>query len=153
MSTVAAPAGTRWFGGTRVRILVAEETYSLVESEAPQGDMPPLHVHVDHDEVFYVQAGRLSLHLPGGSVDLGAGEAAFAPRGVPHVYRVESEQARWLAATTSGGFAAFVAETSVPAEAGGYAPDGVLPAPEELVAAAARHGIEVLGPPGATPAA
>jgi hypothetical protein len=31
------------------------------------------------------------------------------------------------------------------------APEGVLPAPPELVAAGARHGIEVLGPPGMLP--
>ena len=59
----------------RVRILVAEESYSLVESEAPHASMPPLHVHHGHDEVFYVLGGRLSVHLPGTSVELAAAGA------------------------------------------------------------------------------
>ncbi|HET7046449.1 MAG TPA: cupin domain-containing protein [Gaiellaceae bacterium] len=152
MSTLAPATETRWFTGTRCRILVGEESHSLVEMQAAHGDMPPLHVHHGHDEIFYVLAGRMSVHLPGRRLELGPGEAAFAPREVPHVYRVDSEEgARWLAATTSGEFAAFVEETSLPADGDGYAPEGVLPAPPELVAAGARHGIEVLGPPGMLP--
>lgn len=143
---------TRWFTQCRVRTLVHEDTYSLLEMESPHGDMPPLHVHADDDEVFYVQSGRLSVHLPGRSVEIGPGEAAFGPRGVPHTYRVESEEgACVLVASTSGAFASFVEETSVPATGEGYAPEGVLPEPPELVAAGARHGIEILGPPGTLP--
>ena len=142
----------RWFTNTRCRILVSEDTYSLLEAQAPEGDMPPLHVHADHDEIFYVQSGRMTLHLPGSRIEVGPGEAAFGPRGVPHTYRVDSaEGARWLVATTSGDFAAFVAETSVPATADGYATEGVVPGPPELTAAGARHGIEILGPPGMLP--
>ncbi|MBV8256588.1 MAG: cupin domain-containing protein [Actinobacteria bacterium] len=138
----------RWFNDTRIRI----HSPSLVESEARQGNMPPLHVH-DEDETFYVLEGRLSLHLPGESVEIGPGESAFGPRGIPHTYRVESaEDARWLVTTSDGEFAAFVAETSSPAENGGYAPVEAMPAPEALAAAGARHGIVILGPPGALPA-
>jgi len=149
----AAPKGeTVWFTTSRARILIGETTYSLVEEEAEQGDMPPLHVHHGHDEVFYVMSGLLSIHLPGSRIDLGAGQAAFAPREIPHTYRVESEEgARWLVATTSGAFAAFVAEMSVAAEDDGYAPAEVLPDPADLAAASARAGIEVLGTPGTFP--
>jgi hypothetical protein len=114
--------------------------------------MPPLHVHRDHDEVFYVLSGRVSLHLPDSRIDLDAGEAAFGPRGVPHTYRVESEEgARWLVSTNSGQFASFVAEVSMPAENHGYAPETAFPTPEALAAAADRAGIDVLGPPGTLP--
>jgi mannose-6-phosphate isomerase-like protein (cupin superfamily) len=152
MQVVAPEAETVWFTTTRARILVCEDSYSLLEEEARHGDMPPLHVHHGHDEVFYVLSGRLSIHLPGSRIDLGAGQAAFAPREIPHTYRVESEEgARWLVATTSGAFAAFVAEVAVPAEDDGYAAPEVLPAPADLAAASACAGIEVLGPPGALP--
>jgi quercetin dioxygenase-like cupin family protein len=152
MNTVAPTAEARWFTDTRVRILVAEASFSLVESQARPGSMPPLHVHHGHDEIFYVLEGRLSLHLPGTTLELGPGESAFAPRGLPHTYRVESDHdARVLVSTTSGDFAAFVGELSAPADGDGYAPEGVLPGPPELVAAGARHGIEVLGPPGTLP--
>ena len=143
---------TLWFITSRVRILVSEETYSLVEEEARQGDMPPLHLHRGHDEVVYVLRGRLSFPMPGSRLDLGPGEAAFAPRDVPHTYRVESEEgARWTVSTNSGHFAAFVGEVSVPAEGDGFAPDEAIPAPEVVAAAAARADVELLGPPGTLP--
>ena len=114
--------------------------------------MPPLHVQHDHDEVFYLMSGHVSIHLPGSRIDLGSGRAAFAPRGVPHTYRLESEEgARWLVATTSGAFADFVAEVAVPAEDDGYAPAALIPARQDLAAAAARAGIDLLGPPGTFP--
>jgi hypothetical protein len=54
-----------------MRILVAAETCSVVEAAAEQGNMPPLHVHYHEDEVFYVLRGRLTLHLPGTTVEVG----------------------------------------------------------------------------------
>ena len=149
--TTTTVTETRWFTDTRMRILVGEPSYSLIEAEAERGNMPPLHVHHAEDEIFYVLEGRLTLLTAERTTELDAGESAFAPRGVAHVYRVESERARWLVATTSGGFAAFVAETSTPAHTDGYAPPELMPSPDVLGAAAARQGIEILGPPGTTP--
>ena len=80
-----------WFIANKARVHVECEAFDLVEVEGRQGDMPPLHVHHEHDETFVVLEGRLSLHLPGSSVELGPGESFFAPRGIPHVYRVESD--------------------------------------------------------------
>jgi quercetin dioxygenase-like cupin family protein len=149
MATIAGPE-VRWFTGARMQILLCEETATLIRSEEAAGGMPPLHVHHDHDELFYVVEGRLSLFLPEATVELGPGEAAFAPRGVPHTYRVE-EDAVTLVTTTSGAFGSFVREMSVPAADDGFAPPGALPGPAELTECAARHGIEILGPPGALP--
>jgi mannose-6-phosphate isomerase-like protein (cupin superfamily) len=142
---------TRWFTDTRMRIHVSEPSCSLVEAEAARGNMPPLHVHHEDDETFFVLEGTLSLVTRDGAIELGAGEAGFAPRGVPHTYRVETEQARWVVSTTTGGFASFVHEMSVPAERDGFAPIELMPSPEALGEAAARRGIELLGPPGALP--
>jgi quercetin dioxygenase-like cupin family protein len=143
--------GARWFTDTRMRILVSEERQSLIEVKAEHCNMPPLHVHRKEDETFYVLEGRLTIMVGADWIQIGAGEAAFAPRGIPHVYRVDSERARWLAATTSGGFAAFIDELSTPADTDGYAPAELMPSPEALGAAASRHALEILGPPGATP--
>lgn len=142
---------TRWFTDTRMRILVSEPTSSVVEAEALRGNMPPLHVHHGDDETFYVLEGTLSLITAEQTTELGPGEAAFAPRGVPHVYRVESERARWLVATTDDGFATFVEAASVPAEHDGFAPPELMPSPEQLGALAAERRIELLGPPGMLP--
>src|SRR5262245_24066010 len=120
-----------------------------VAVEGRRGDMPPLHLHHETDEAFIVLDGRISLHLPGRSVELGAGETFLAPHGIPHVYRVESERARWLAVGSPAGFADFVREASDEPDGDGF-PDRE-PDLARIAEAAARHGIELLGPPGAMP--
>ena len=72
---------------------------------------------------------------------LGGGEFFLAPRGVPHTYRVGDTPGRYLVLSRPGGFEAFVADVA--------ALDDVSPA--TLAATAARHDIEILGPPGAMP--
>jgi quercetin dioxygenase-like cupin family protein/CheY-like chemotaxis protein len=128
------------------------DSYGVVELTGAPGDMPPLHVHPHDDEGFYVLEGAMRLHIgPDRVVRIAAGEFALAPRGVPHVYVVESERpARWLA-ITNGGFDRFVEEVSVAASAPELPPEPHVPPADELLAAAARHGIEILGPPGTLP--
>jgi len=139
--TAAAPAELD-FLGARVRILEGDERLGLVDMiEVPAGDMSPLHVHHAHDEGFYVLSGELTLHVPGRAVTLGPGEFFLAPRGIPHAYRVGDAPARWLVTSTPAGFERFVAEVAA----------GRVTDPAELAAVAARHEIEILGPPGLLP--
>jgi mannose-6-phosphate isomerase-like protein (cupin superfamily) len=42
------------------------------------------HSHPDTDDFFLVLSGRLTIELPGGSVELGPGELFVVPRGVEH---------------------------------------------------------------------
>lgn len=142
-----------WFLGTTVRFLASCEDgtdgLSLIESLAARGDSPPLHVHRTEDELFHVLEGELRLRVGEADLRLTAGEAAVAPRGVPHTYRVESPQARWLVTTAGGDFERFVRALSRPAEADGLPPQAP-PSPEEvdrLVTVAARHRIMIVGPP------
>jgi hypothetical protein len=99
-----------------------------------------------------VLEGELRLFVAGEQIVLGPGQAAFAPRDVPHTYRVESEQARWLVITTPAGFDAFVREVAEPAPADELPPAGRAVDPAVLGQAAAKAGIEILGPPGTLPA-
>jgi quercetin dioxygenase-like cupin family protein len=66
---------------------------SVLESLAPHGDSPPLHIHHTEDEVFHVIAGELRFQLDDQDVRLAPGETLLAPKGVPHTYRVESHRA------------------------------------------------------------
>ena len=150
-STSTAPL---WFLDTRVTPHVPRaagaDRISVLESLAREGDGPPLHVHHDEDEVFFVLEGRLRLRVGDEERELGAGEGALGPRGVPHTYRVESEQARWLVITAAAPFENFVRAMSRPAEAPGLPPAAGAPdetARAALTAAAAAHGIELVGPP------
>ncbi len=126
--------------------------YSLSETWAARGNMPPLHVHHRNDEAFYVLEGELRLFLGDEETVLAEGEAALAPRGVPHSYRVESERGRWLAVNSPAGFEKFVLAVSEPAPAAELPPAGRPLDPVRLAEAAAAQGIEILGPPGVLPA-
>jgi mannose-6-phosphate isomerase-like protein (cupin superfamily) len=142
-----------WFIDNLAHVHVDEETsggqFALVELRGARGDMPPLHVHHREDETFYVIEGEVSMFVADDQRILGSGQAALAPRDVPHTYRVESEEARWLVLTTPGGFASFVREVAEPAPAEELPPAGRQD-PDALVRAAAKIGIQALGPPGST---
>ena len=127
------------------------EAFDLVEVNGPHGDMPPLHVHHVDDETFMVLEGEVSLHTAGGSVTAGPGGIIYAPRGVPHVYRVESEIARWRVFSSPPAFPEFLLETSEPAPAAELPTGPPSISPERLTEIAARYGIEILGPPGTMP--
>jgi quercetin dioxygenase-like cupin family protein len=109
--------------------------------EPTPGGMPPLHVHHTHDEGFYILEGTVTLFMPGREIALAPGDFAFAPRGIPHTYRVGDQPARWLVTSTPAGFEQFVAQV---------AGEGIAD-PAALAAVAAEHGIEILGPPGMLP--
>jgi quercetin dioxygenase-like cupin family protein len=144
-----------WFIDGLVHILVSgEETegqYSLLENHVPQGDMPPLHVHHEEDEVFHVLEGEATLFLPGQEIRLAAGETFRAPRGIPHTYRVESPTARLLVFCSPARFDGFVRAVSEPASAEELPPRGRPIDPDSFAVTAAEYGIELLGPPGALP--
>ena len=162
-AAVAATAGhagaPRWFLRDLVTIHVrGEQTdrrVGMVEITMPPHDEPPLHVHPEQDEGFYVLDGELSLYLAGGEERLvRAGEFFLAPRGVPHSYRAGDTGARALVQSSPAGFEAFVERTSRPAAAPVLPPPAAPPTAEQaaqLAAIAAEHGIEILGPPGARP--
>jgi len=135
----------------RVRHDQGEDGISVLESLAPHGVSPPLHVHQTEDEIFHVLEGQLRVRAGDTEVRIGAGETLLGPKGVPHTYRVEShEGARWLVITRRGDFERFVHALSRPAERS-EPPTPQAPAmPEqakELAAAAREHGIEIVGPP------
>ena len=144
-----------WFLNTLVTVRTSHDEghdgISVLESRGPYGDSPPLHVHHTEDEAFYVLDGELRIQAGDAEFRIGSGEAALAPTGVPHTYRVESAAgARWLIVTTHGDFERFVRALSRPAERPDLpAPEGP-PTPEQaeaLAAAAREHGIELVGPP------
>ncbi len=146
MTTQLKPQTEVNFLGARARVLASgDETggaFGLVEMiEVPARDMPPLHIHHNEDEGFYLVNGSLSLFMPDRQVDLEPGDFVLAPRGVPHVYRVGDTPARMLVTSTPSGFERFVTEVAEFGE----------PTPEAVTEIGARHDIEILGPPGTLP--
>jgi quercetin dioxygenase-like cupin family protein len=138
MTTISKPTELN-FLGAKARILASGETLGLVHMDMPAGEMPPLHVHRNDDEGFYVLGGDLTLFLPGDAITLRPGDFFLAPRGIPHAYEVGPDGARVLVSSAPSGFERFVAAVADL--------DAVDPA--TLTAVAAGYGIEILGPPRA----
>lgn len=116
----------------------------------PYGDAPPLHVHHREDEVFHILEGEMRFRVGDRERVAHAGETIFAPKGVPHAYRVESALgARCLTITRGADFETMVKSASRPAERADL-PEAAAPTPDMidmLVRLCAENRIDILGPP------
>ena len=117
--------------------------YGLVEHPLiPPGFASPYHVHHREDEAFYVIEGELAVILNGQWKRFGPGAYVFGPRGIPHGFKIVGESpARILILCAPGGFENFVLELAQPLDDPPAPPDM-----QKLIAAAARAGIDILGP-------
>ena len=78
--------------------------FALIEAEGGPGAEPPMHVHENEDELFYVMEGQLKVFCGDRIRVLNAGESGFLPRRIPHTFEVLSKtsavpglhNARWL---------------------------------------------------------
>lgn len=57
-----------WFMGTRIRVRLShrdgKDGILILEQTALRGDSPPLHLHVDEDEVFHLLEGEVRFSTP-----------------------------------------------------------------------------------------
>jgi quercetin dioxygenase-like cupin family protein len=72
---------------TKLRALQTGGRLGLVHATVPPGEGPPPHVHVEHDELFYVLAGELEFLDGQRTFRGGPGDAVFLPRGHRHRFR------------------------------------------------------------------
>jgi quercetin dioxygenase-like cupin family protein len=143
-----------WFIANLAEVLVDREDFSLVRMHAPAGDQPPLHVHEQEDEGFYVLEGSLTLWVGDADpVRLVPGEFALAPHGIPHTYRVGDSRGLFLVTSTPGTFVSFLREAGRPATRPELPTLDGPPDTERLARVAGDHGITLLGPPGTLPSA
>ena len=97
---------------------------------------PPLHLHFDQDEMFFVLEGQFRFQVGDSFHELGPGDFLFGSRRVPHAFVNLSETGRLMVAfQPAGTMEAFFA--------GGWRD----PTTEEFRQASREHGMEVLGPP------
>ena len=126
-----------------------------VRSTDKRGAAPPLHIHHDADETWYVIDGRLTVFVGDERIEAGPGDFVFGPMGVPHAFLVTSERAETLItfspAGTKGrmgyGVDGFFRETAVAATPGQAPPAPTEPDPEEFARLMMQYGIETVGPP------
>jgi mannose-6-phosphate isomerase-like protein (cupin superfamily) len=112
--------------------------FSLLEAEEPPGFGPPLHVHHDAAEAFYVLAGEYVIFLEDREVTCPRGSFVFIPAGMRHGFRVGDVPSRKLNFYFPAAMIGYFDELSA-AIARGDADDA-------LAAIASRHAMEIVGP-------
>lgn len=121
-----------------------------------RGAAPPLHIHHDADETWYVIDGALVVFVGDERIGAGPGDFVFGPMGVPHTFLVTSERAEFLVsfspAGTRGasgyGVDGFFREVAVTVANASSPPEPTAPAdPEDFARRMAEYGIELVGPP------
>ncbi len=144
-----------WFLDTLINIRVSgndnSDGISVLEHRAYQNDSPPLHIHQNEDEVFYVLDGEFLFLIKDQKHHLKAGDILTAPKAIPHTYKIESSAGgRWITITNGGDFERFVKATGRPADKIELPERQKSPSKEavkELTRKAAEFHIEIVGPP------
>ena len=117
---------------------------AIQELAHPQGvPGPPLHIHLNTEEAFYVLAGQLRVRVGEHEHTLGAGGFILVPQGLAHTFATAGhEPARFLTIHSPAGFEQFSidvadAERQLGHELG----------PAELTPLASRQDWQIAGPP------
>ena len=121
--------------------------FSQIETDDPRGSGPPLHLHHNEDETFYVLEGEVTVLVGEERIDLEVGDYLFGPRGIAHAYVVRSERARMLVTASPSGVEELFVSLGAPVTDAEPPTDAVMPPLDELVRLFAGYGCEILGPP------
>lgn len=111
--------------------------FSLLEAAEPPGFGPPVHIHHDAAEAFYVIEGEYIIFLPSGEVRCPAGAFVFIPPGIEHGFRVGDVPSRKLNFYAPAAMIGYFDEM---AAASGSLND------DDLSRLAAKYSMEVTGP-------
>jgi mannose-6-phosphate isomerase-like protein (cupin superfamily) len=146
----SADAPAWWFLDTLVvehRRATGMETVVL-EMTLPVGSAPPLHVHDDLDDTWYILEGEMVVRCGDDESVVGAGHWVSMPRGIPHTFRVVGDrEARILLVHDNASFRDFIHEVSTPAKAHAVPTQPHFPPMDELARLAALHDLRPMGPP------
>jgi mannose-6-phosphate isomerase-like protein (cupin superfamily) len=113
--------------------------FALLEAEEPPGFGPPLHIHHDAAEAFYVLEGEYLMFMDDREVACPAGSFIFIPAGMRHGFEVGAAPSRKLNFYFPAAMVGYFDELST-AIRGDEADEGVL---DEI---ARRHSMEIVGP-------
>ncbi|GAA2025298.1 hypothetical protein GCM10009839_24160 [Catenulispora yoronensis] len=151
MSFVTDSSQPFWFLGGQSRVLIPGQatagSLSVVEFTDGAGHAPPLHIHEDEEEVWIVLDGEVSFFVGDRRIELGPGDAAHGPRGVPHSYLVRSPTARLAAVFAPARIEQWFVANGTPVGAPDEAPAGF--DLDAIVASAQAFHLRVAGPPPA----
>ncbi len=113
--------------------------FSLLEAEEPPQFGPPMHIHHDAAEAFYVVSGEYVIFIGDDEYTCPAGSFIYIPAGAPHGFRVGAVPSRKLNIYSPAGMVGYFDELSA-AIARDELDD------DSLAEMARRYGMEVIGP-------
>ena len=101
---------------------------------------PPMHIHIEEDEVMHILEGQLTFKVGDETVEASAGDVLFVPRGVPHAFvNLQQTPARLAGLCIPSRLAQFLADMA-------EVPPGP-PDPQKMAEIGRRHGVIPAGPP------
>jgi mannose-6-phosphate isomerase-like protein (cupin superfamily) len=139
--------------GRRIYVLGAEITvkissrdtnraFAVFEGTTGPLQGPPLHLHREQDEWWYIIEGEFRFEVDGQEIHARTGDTVFAPRGSRHTFQnMGITPGRMLGTFVPGGLDIFFEEIEA------AAPRGAVPDFAKLVPIFGKHGQEMLGPP------
>jgi hypothetical protein len=118
----------------------------VIELTVPAGGSPPLHVHHDLDDNFYLLDGRLAVRCGDETSVVEAGTFVEVPRGVSHTFRVLGHRAaRMLSVHNDDSFLRFAQILGEPARSLTLPLDMPAVEFETITRAAAQTGTTIIG--------
>ena len=132
-------------GGEKITVLLSAGdtggTFAMIIDDCPPGGGPPLHIHHNEDETFYILEGELTMQVNEEIFSASAGTSVFLPKGIPHTFRnFGSQRTKSLALLSPAGLEGFFEEVEPLLTEG--EPDMTA-----VLEIAGRYGIEAVGPP------
>jgi quercetin dioxygenase-like cupin family protein len=114
--------------------------YAVVEAVTPPQGGPPLHMHHDEDEMFYLLEGECEVQCGDQTFKATTGALAILPRKIPHGFRnIGTTPSKILVTITPGGFERFFEEVS-------RLPRDRPPDMDKIMAIARNYHLELLPP-------
>ena len=130
-------------GGFQMSLKASEQdtagSFSFLEADEPPNFGPPMHIHHNCAEAFYVLAGEYLIFIEEQEYRCPAGSFVYIPSGTRHGFRVGTQPSRKLNVYVPGAMVDYFDKLSRAIAEGNADPavlDGI----------AAENGMEVIGP-------
>jgi mannose-6-phosphate isomerase-like protein (cupin superfamily) len=116
--------------------------FAVFEGQTRPLHGPPLHLHRDQDEWWYIVEGEYRFEVDGQEIHARAGATVFAPRGSRHTFQnIGTAPGRMVTTVVPGGLDLFFEELET------AVPRGTAPDPAKMLPLFEKYRLELLGPP------
>jgi mannose-6-phosphate isomerase-like protein (cupin superfamily) len=116
--------------------------FAVFEARTRPYHGPPLHLHRNQDEWWYILEGEYKFEVDGQEIYARAGATVFAPRGSRHTFQnIGAIPGRMVTTVVPGGLDLFFEELET------AVPRGTVPEPAKMFPIFEKYDLELHGPP------